>query len=73
MLEDLRRETALVEQVPPDSYRLHPLLRSYLAADLARHAPEGFPELQSVQPGGGWLATSRCTPCGTPSAPATGA
>lgn len=47
MLDDLRRETALIERAPPDSYRLHPLLRSYLIADLARHAPERYRELQS--------------------------
>ena len=33
---------------PPRDYRIHPLLRSYLAADLARHRPETYRRLQAA-------------------------
>jgi LuxR family maltose regulon positive regulatory protein len=48
MLDQLRQETALVERASPGTYRIHPLLRSYLAADLARHRPEVHRELQAA-------------------------
>jgi LuxR family maltose regulon positive regulatory protein len=39
MLDDLSRETALIERQVSDTYRIHPLLRTYLAAVLERHRP----------------------------------
>jgi LuxR family transcriptional regulator, maltose regulon positive regulatory protein len=39
MLDELSRETALVERTSPGTYRIHTLLRSYLTADLARTRP----------------------------------
>jgi LuxR family maltose regulon positive regulatory protein len=42
LLDELRQETALVERTSPGEYRIHPLLRSYLAADLARTRPETY-------------------------------
>ena len=39
LLDDLRRETALIERQVSDTYRIHPLLRTYLAANLERHRP----------------------------------
>jgi LuxR family maltose regulon positive regulatory protein len=48
MLDELRQESALVERTSPGEYRLHPLLRSYLAADLARTRPETYRRLQSA-------------------------
>ena len=39
MLDDLSRETALIERQVSDAYRIHPLLRTYLAAVLERHRP----------------------------------
>jgi LuxR family maltose regulon positive regulatory protein len=47
-LDDLRSATALVERFSPVEYRIHPLLRSYLVADLARHRPEAHGELQAA-------------------------
>jgi LuxR family transcriptional regulator, maltose regulon positive regulatory protein len=46
LLDDLLHHTALVERISPGAYRIHPLLRSYLAADLARTRPEDFRLLQ---------------------------
>jgi LuxR family maltose regulon positive regulatory protein len=48
MLDELRQETPLVERTSPGNYRIHPLLRSYLAADLARQRPEAYRQLQAV-------------------------
>ncbi|MGY1700494.1 LuxR C-terminal-related transcriptional regulator [Geodermatophilus sp. SYSU D00766] len=39
VLDELRRETALVERTSRGHYRIQPLLRSYLVADLARQRP----------------------------------
>jgi LuxR family maltose regulon positive regulatory protein len=47
MLDGLRQETALVERTAPGTYRIHPLLRSYLAADLARIRPETYRQLHA--------------------------
>jgi LuxR family transcriptional regulator, maltose regulon positive regulatory protein len=46
LLDDLLHDTALVERTSPGEYRIHPLLRSYLAADLARTRPEVYRLLQ---------------------------
>jgi LuxR family maltose regulon positive regulatory protein len=48
VLDHLRQETALVERTSPGHYRIHPLLRSYLVADLARHRPDTFRELHGA-------------------------
>jgi LuxR family transcriptional regulator, maltose regulon positive regulatory protein len=47
-LDELRQATALVERTSPADYRIHPLLRSYLVADLARHRPETYRDLQAI-------------------------
>jgi LuxR family transcriptional regulator, maltose regulon positive regulatory protein len=47
-LDELRRETALVERITSAYYRIHPLLRSYLVADLARLRPEAYRDLQGA-------------------------
>jgi LuxR family transcriptional regulator, maltose regulon positive regulatory protein len=47
-LDDLRQATALVERTSLADYRIHPLLRSYLVADLARHRPEIHRDLQAT-------------------------
>ncbi len=47
-LDDLSRETPLVERTSPGVYRIHPLLRSYLVADLGRQRPELYRHLQAV-------------------------
>jgi LuxR family transcriptional regulator, maltose regulon positive regulatory protein len=54
-LDDLRQATALVERSSPAEYRIHPLLRSYLVADLARHRPDTYHDLQ-VSAARWWLA-----------------
>jgi LuxR family maltose regulon positive regulatory protein len=54
-LDELRQATALVERSSPAEYRIHPLLRSYLVADLARHRPDTYRDLQ-VSAAGWWLA-----------------
>jgi LuxR family transcriptional regulator, maltose regulon positive regulatory protein len=59
VLDELMRETALVERASPGAYRIHPLLRSHLI---------GFKQPRRV---GGSRRRSRCTPCATPSGPAT--
>jgi LuxR family maltose regulon positive regulatory protein len=46
VLDELLHDTALVERTSPGEYRIHPLLRSYLAADLARTRPDVYRELQ---------------------------
>jgi LuxR family maltose regulon positive regulatory protein len=48
MLDDLCHETPLVERTSPGLYRIHPLLRSYLVADLARRRPEAYRQLQAA-------------------------
>jgi LuxR family maltose regulon positive regulatory protein len=48
MLDDLCHETPLVERTSPGNYRIHPLLRSYLVADLARQRPETYRQLQAA-------------------------
>ena len=47
LLDELRQETALVERTSPGTYRIHPLLRSYLTADLARTRPETYRRSQA--------------------------
>jgi LuxR family maltose regulon positive regulatory protein len=46
-LDELRQATALIERVSPAEYRIHPLLRSYLVADLARQRPGAHQDLQA--------------------------
>ncbi|WP_222263310.1 LuxR C-terminal-related transcriptional regulator [Modestobacter marinus] len=48
MLDELRQATALVERSSPTDYRIHALLRSYLVANLARHRPETYRDLQAA-------------------------
>src|SRR3954453_7318769 len=48
LLDELRQETALVERTSPGNYRIHPLLRSHLVADLARQRPETYRHLQAA-------------------------
>jgi LuxR family maltose regulon positive regulatory protein len=48
MLDELLHETALVERTSPGEYRIHPLLRSYLTADLARTRPDAYRQLQAA-------------------------
>jgi LuxR family transcriptional regulator, maltose regulon positive regulatory protein len=48
VLDELRHETALVERTSPGHYRIHPLLRTYLIADLARHRPDAYRELHTA-------------------------
>ncbi|MBW8766910.1 MAG: hypothetical protein JF630_12015, partial [Geodermatophilales bacterium] len=55
LLEELRRETALVERTSPGVYRIHALLRSYLIADLARNRPASYRQLQAAA-AGWWFA-----------------
>ena len=47
-LDELGQATALIESTTRAEYRMHPLLRSYLVADLARHQLETYRELQAV-------------------------
>jgi len=48
LLEQLSRESGLVQQVAPESaeYRYHPMLRDVLSADLRRELPDEVPVLQ---------------------------
>ncbi|HLM07771.1 MAG TPA: LuxR C-terminal-related transcriptional regulator [Blastococcus sp.] len=55
LLDDLRQQTALVERTGSGEYRIHALLRSYLAADLARLRQETYRLLQ-VRAGRWWAA-----------------
>lgn len=48
LLDQLGKETALVERTAPGSYRIQPLLRSYLSAELARHRPATYRDLEST-------------------------
>jgi LuxR family maltose regulon positive regulatory protein len=48
LLAELHHETALVERTSPGQYRIHPLLRSYLVADLARYRPDTYRRLHAV-------------------------
>jgi LuxR family maltose regulon positive regulatory protein len=47
-LDELSHQTPLVERTAPGMYRIHPLLRSYLIADLGRQRPETYRHLQAV-------------------------
>src|SRR4051794_21615730 len=47
-LDQLRQETALVERTSPGQYRIHPLLRSYLVAEIARQRPGKHRELEAA-------------------------
>jgi LuxR family maltose regulon positive regulatory protein len=47
-LDEVCHETPLVERTSPGTYRIHPLLRSYLVADLARQRPESYRHLQAA-------------------------
>ncbi|CCH88233.1 ATP-dependent transcriptional regulator, MalT-like, LuxR family [Modestobacter italicus] len=51
VLDQLHHETALVERTSPGHYRIHPLLRSYLVADLVRHRPEGYRNAEATAAG----------------------
>jgi LuxR family maltose regulon positive regulatory protein len=46
ILDELSRETSLLEPIAGGRYRIHELLRSYLVADLARHWAPTFRNLQ---------------------------
>jgi LuxR family maltose regulon positive regulatory protein len=48
VLDELAHETALVERTPSGSYRIHPLLRSHLVADLTRHGADAHRQLQAA-------------------------
>ncbi|HET6394583.1 MAG TPA: LuxR C-terminal-related transcriptional regulator [Blastococcus sp.] len=48
LLDVLCHETPLVERTSPGNYRIHPLLRSYLVADLARQRPGTYRQLQEA-------------------------
>jgi LuxR family maltose regulon positive regulatory protein len=48
LLDQMGRETALVERVGPGEHRVHALLRSYLRANLHRHRPALHQRLQTV-------------------------
>jgi LuxR family maltose regulon positive regulatory protein len=48
LLDELGQTTALVESTLRAGHRIHPLLRSYLVAELARHQPETYRMLQRV-------------------------
>lgn len=39
VLDELTRDTALVQRTNPGTYRVHTLLRTYLVAELGRHLP----------------------------------
>ena len=58
LLDQLGKETALVERTTPGTYRIQPLLRSYLSADLARHRPELYRDLESTA-ARWWLAAGQ--------------
>jgi LuxR family maltose regulon positive regulatory protein len=48
MLDQLDRTTALVERTSRGDYRIHPLLRTCVMADLARHQPELYRQLHAA-------------------------
>src|SRR4051794_40827905 len=48
VLDELAQQTALVQRASPDSYRIHPLLRSHLVADLRRQGADAHRQLQAV-------------------------
>ncbi|GAA3080882.1 LuxR C-terminal-related transcriptional regulator [Pseudonocardia yunnanensis] len=48
LLDEMGRETALVERAGPGEHRIHALLRSYLRANLHRHRPGLHQRLQTV-------------------------
>ena len=58
LLDVICHETPLVERTSPGNYRIHPLLRSYLVADLARQRPETYLRLQATA-ARWWLAQER--------------
>jgi LuxR family maltose regulon positive regulatory protein len=58
LLDQLGKETALMERTAPGTYRIHPLLRSCLSADLARQRPETYRELESTA-ARWWLAAEQ--------------
>jgi LuxR family maltose regulon positive regulatory protein len=45
VLDDLAHETAMIERQVSDTYRIHPLLRTYLVANLERHRPAQYRHL----------------------------
>jgi len=47
LLDEFGRTTALAERISRAHYRIHPLLRTFLVGDLARHQPETYRELQA--------------------------
>jgi LuxR family transcriptional regulator, maltose regulon positive regulatory protein len=47
-LDELGQATALIDATARADYRMHPLLRSHLVADLARYQPDTYRELQAV-------------------------
>jgi LuxR family transcriptional regulator, maltose regulon positive regulatory protein len=48
VLDRLGRTTALIERTSRGDYRIHPLLRTFLMADLLRHQPGTYRELHAV-------------------------
>ena len=48
LLDEMGRETALVERAGPGEHRVHALLRSYLRANLHRHRPGLYQRLETV-------------------------
>jgi LuxR family maltose regulon positive regulatory protein len=58
LLDRLGKETALVQRTIPGTYRIQPLLRSHLSADLARHRPETYRALESTA-ARWWLAAEQ--------------
>lgn len=48
LLDELGRDTALVERTAPGVHRIHALLRSYLVADLERNHPDQFRHRQTT-------------------------
>ncbi|MEV4147753.1 LuxR C-terminal-related transcriptional regulator [Amycolatopsis sp. NPDC049691] len=47
-LDELERATGLVARTPADTYRLPPLLRGFLRAELARQDPQRVPRLHGI-------------------------
>ncbi|MBB5855602.1 LuxR C-terminal-related transcriptional regulator [Amycolatopsis umgeniensis] len=47
-LDELERETGLVARTPADTYRLPPLLRGFLQAELTRRSPSRARRLQGI-------------------------
>jgi LuxR family maltose regulon positive regulatory protein len=55
VLDELVRGTALVQRTEPGTYRIHPLFRTYLVADLQRHQP-GLLQRSHATAARWWLA-----------------